>query len=196
MTILGPPLLLLLLHFVCLTSCSSPQGDLLRHNPKEVTQQAAGVQLPPKKALTLYELPTPTELDLAVAHTTSIITQTAATPAVSTPTSLMTDSIPATVTRYPEHEHSRKLTDASALPRAAEITSSHAGLIMFCSLCAVLALMMPAMTGSGGNRQQVNYRVPPSWDPSNTRYTFQEYSRDLLVWSIYTDLDSPDERQQ
>ena len=41
--------------------------------------------------------------------------------------------------------------------------------------------------GSGGS----SYRVPPSWGPEMAaRYPFQTYARDVMIWSILTDLDS------
>ena len=64
------------------------------------------------------------------------------------------------------------------------IRSMPTTLFMLMSM-AIVACMNAS--GSGGS----SYCVPPSWGPEMaTRYPFQTYARDVMIWSILTDLDS------
>ena len=49
-------------------------------------------------------------------------------------------------------------------------------------------LMMRA-GGTQGPRQDTNYRIPPFWSPEHSqRYSFRQYSMDLMFWVLLTDL--------
>ena len=68
------------------------------------------------------------------------------------------------------------------------------GLMAFVAML-YLCHMMPggnaAGGGGGGNEgsSSTNYRVPPTWSPEMERsYPFRSYVRDVLLWSMLTDL--------
>ena len=55
-------------------------------------------------------------------------------------------------------------------------------------LISILASMMPQMT-SGSDRNNFNYRIPPSWPPENDhQYSFRAFMTDITLWVMMTDL--------
>jgi hypothetical protein len=62
----------------------------------------------------------------------------------------------------------------------------HSPLAMMVVLASLVILMMPSM---GSDRNNFNYRIPPSWSPENDRqYRFRAYMTDISLWIMLTDL--------
>ncbi|CAE8619736.1 unnamed protein product [Polarella glacialis] len=58
-----------------------------------------------------------------------------------------------------------------------------------CGVLLIVFYMQPGQ-GRGGQGTNVGYRTPPSWGPEmEARYPFRHWSRDVLVWTILTDMD-------
>ena len=49
-------------------------------------------------------------------------------------------------------------------------------------ICSCWCCMMPGSGGSGNNG-----RLPPPWGPDMRNYSFREWCRDILIWSLHTD---------
>ena len=51
---------------------------------------------------------------------------------------------------------------------------------------AILIYMMPGMAA---DRNNFNYRIPPSWSPeTDQHYSFRAYMTDISLWIMLTDL--------
>ena len=63
----------------------------------------------------------------------------------------------------------------------------HSPLAMMVVLASLVIYMMPAFAGN--DRNNFNYRIPPSWSPENDRqYSFRAYMTDISLWIMLTDL--------
>ncbi|CAE8605145.1 unnamed protein product [Polarella glacialis] len=55
----------------------------------------------------------------------------------------------------------------------------------------LIVIFMQPGQGRNGAGTNVGYRTPPSWGPElEARYPFRHWSRDVLVWTILTDMDA------
>ena len=60
-------------------------------------------------------------------------------------------------------------------------------IVIFLPAIGIIGLFIHMIPGGPANQ---SFRVPPSWGPEQEeRYSFRHWSRDILVWSILTDLD-------
>ena len=54
---------------------------------------------------------------------------------------------------------------------------------------AVVALLIYMIPGMAADRNNFNYRIPPSWSPENDQhYSFRAYMTDISLWIMLTDL--------